>query len=444
LERGVAAAGSVPIRGEAVVDLARECGLPLVGITPATPLDGSDERRLRDWLAAGKQGEMAWLADRVEERVDPRRAMPGARTMILVAEQYWRRNPSERFPADPDAAAFRSAGVGRVAKYARGEDYHKRFKKRLFEFADAMAERYRAELAAAVGGEAGGEGARDGGDSVSRSESGRAGTGRPTPGVKVFVDTAPIMERQHAARAGLGWVAKHSLVIHPRRGSYLFLGGVLTALDIAAPKNQRPVPDRCGTCTRCINACPTDAITPYSVDATKCISYLTIEHRSAIEPAFHREMGEWVFGCDICQDVCPHNSPRTGRAGMIAARPEYAPRGSAGDGGAGCDGGGDADGAGPGGDRAWRRLGGAGFDLLDMLGWDEADRRRAVERSAMKRASLSMFRRNAVIAAGNVVRHEGRDAATLRARLAEIAADASEEELVRTTAADVLAGLGGG
>lgn|GEM_PF-103593 len=403
-----------PIRGDAVADLARECGFPVVGITPAEPIGEDDEARLRAWLAAGKHGEMAYLADHVERRVDPRLAMPGARTMILVAEQYWRRNPTDTFPADPPGDEYLRRGAGRIAKYARGDDYHKRLKRRLFDFADALAAKYAAELddANAAAGLA--------------DEPTRPRAGGSHPGVKAFVDTAPIMERQHAARAGIGWTAKNSLIIHQRRGSYLFLGGVLTTLRIDKPKNQRPVPDRCGTCTRCIDACPTDAITPYAVDATKCISYLTIEHRGLIDQTFHSRMGEWVFGCDVCQDVCPHNSARTGRAGMIAARPEYAPRDEP-----------SPSDAGPAEPRADRVMHGSAFDLLEMLGWNEEDRRRATERSALKRAKLAMLRRNAVIAAGAAVERDPEHATTLRARLLQIADDDTEDELVRRTARQV-------
>src|SRR5262249_20142541 len=132
----------------------------------------------------------------------------------------------------------------------------------------------------------------------------------PAEQFRAFVDTAPVMEREHAARAGLGWIGKHTLIIHPRLGSYMLLGGVLTTMDIPAPAAQRRVTDHCGTCTRCIDACPTAAITPYSVDATRCISYLTIEHRGEIDPALHEGIGDWLFGCDVCQEVCPHNGGR--------------------------------------------------------------------------------------------------------------------------------------
>jgi epoxyqueuosine reductase len=401
-----------PIRGEDVVEIARSAGFPLVGITPATPIDDADRDRLASWLAAGKQGEMGYLAEHFGARVDPRSVMPGARSMILVADQYWRRNPNDTFPPDPPAEDYLRARRGRIARYARGDDYHKRLKKRLFGFADLLAERYADRLAAGPYG--------------APHEASDAGGAHA--GVKVFVDTAPIMERLHAARSGLGWIAKNSLLIHQRRGSYLFLGGILTTLDITPPKNQRPVPDRCGTCSRCIDACPTDAITPYSVDATRCISYLTIEHRGEIDPAFHEPMGEWVFGCDICQEVCPHNSARTGRAGIVAARPEYAPHVSP---------------------EEHRTGAGDGFDLLDMLGWTEDDRARATRGSAIKRAKLDMLRRNAVIAAANAAvaseggaEHAGTHADELARRVRAIAEDEAEPPVVRAAAAAAARRLG--
>ncbi len=393
-----------------MVELGRELGFPLVGIVPAEAIGRDDELRLRSWIAAGKHGEMGWLAETVEERVDPRRAVPGARTLIVVAEQHWRRNASDAFPEDVDDDEALGAGVGKIARYARGEDYHKRLKKRLFAFNDALAAKYGDRVAALGGGQVGGE-------------SGKVGV---VSGFRAVVDTAPVMERLHAARAGIGWVGKHSLIIHPRRGSYLLLGAVVTSLEVRPPKNQRATPDRCGTCARCIEACPTDAITPYSVDATRCISYLTIEHRGMIDEGFYEGMGAWLFGCDICQEVCPHNSPRTGRAGLVAARSEYAPR----------MGGEDATG---------RSADGSGFDLLAVLGWSEEDRRRAFERSAMKRATLAMMKRNALIVAGNAVRR-GASAGlreALVSRMRELAADEGEEELVRETAGAVLRGLGG-
>ncbi|TVQ76079.1 MAG: tRNA epoxyqueuosine(34) reductase QueG, partial [Phycisphaeraceae bacterium] len=195
------------------------------------------------------------------------------------------------------------------------------------------------------------------------------------------------------------------LLIHPRRGSWLLLGGIVTTLELVPPRTQRVEPDRCGSCTRCIDACPTDAITPYRVDASRCISYLTIEHRPPIQREFFEAMGDWIFGCDICQEVCPHNSVRSGKVPTGRAHPAYAERTGS-------------------------------FDLLEVLGWTEEDRRVAFAKSALKRAKLDMMKRNAVIAAGNVLR--SRDDPALRAKITHLAFDREESGQVRDAARTVL------
>jgi epoxyqueuosine reductase len=225
----------------------------------------------------------------------------------------------------------------------------------------------------------------------------------PKDSFRACVDTAPVLEREFAQRAGLGAVGKNTLLIQRGVGSWLLLGEIITSLPLAASRESDP--DPCGTCTRCIDACPTKAITPWSVDATRCISYLTIEHRGAIDEEFHEAIGDWIFGCDICQEVCPHNQP-TERTQRAAVHPAYEPRHD-------------------------------GFNLLDVLNWDESARQQAFANSAMKRAKLNMIKRNAIIAAGNAKAEEERD--ELRKRIGEIAADVNEDELVRTTARAVLA-----
>jgi epoxyqueuosine reductase len=174
------------------------------------------------------------------------------------------------------------------------------------------------------------------------------------------------------------------------------------------PFGPDPIFDPCGTCTRCIDACPTGAISPWSVDATKCISYLTIEHRSAIDPRYHEAMGDWIFGCDICQAVCPHNQP-TARTRAAPVNASYAPHASM----------------------------EQGLALLAILDWTESDRRGAFTKSAMKRAKLAMMKRNALIVLGN---QGARDEPALRARLEAMAADSAEDDMVRAAAADVLRG----
>lgn len=344
--------------------LALEQGFTLCGICAARPSAHGDF--FRRWLADGKHGEMAWLADNVEVRLDPRELLAAARSILVVADAL----PPTRCEPKP-------AGMpGRVARYARISDYHKVMKKRLFAIADALRERH------------------------------------PDDAFRVCVDTAPLMEREHAQRAGLGWTGKHTLTLNRDRGSHLMLGAIVTTLDLPADPART---DHCGTCTRCIDACPTDAITPYRVDATRCISYLTIEHRSTIDPAFHEAIGDWLFGCDICQDVCPFvqraAAPHTGpgpEAEADTLPPGYAPTHAA-------------------------------FDVAEVIDWTEDERRAAFRGSAMKRAKLQMIRRNALIVAANHLRQ--RDAPALRQRIEAIAADPDEPALVSQTARQVLDGL---
>jgi epoxyqueuosine reductase len=354
--------------------LCEELGFACAGVAEATASRWGKE--LRAWLEAGRHGSMGYLARHVEERLDPGRVLPGARSAVMVADVYASQGAGhEQRLGGRDADGGRrgiadgpraggTGGTGKIARYARGRDYHVVMKKRLHVLCDRMREEF------------------------------------PEGGFRGFVDTAPVLEREYGARAGLGWVGKHTLLIHPQLGSWFFLGGVLTTLSLE-PAGTR-VEDHCGTCTRCIDACPTGAISPYSVDASRCISYLTIERRLPIEGRFHEAMGEWVYGCDVCQEVCPHNSTR-GRSG--GARPEYASERE-------------------------------GFSLLEVLGWDEEARRGAMRGSAMKRATLAMMKRNAIIVAGNRLRR-GRDEGLLR-RLREVAEDCSETKMVRGTAAEVV------
>jgi epoxyqueuosine reductase len=351
--------------GTEIIDLCRSLGFALAGVAPARPTDRGAE--LDRWLAEGLHGSMEWLARHAEVRKDPARVLAGARSIIMVADRYAR-------PGDTDPPADDGPPRGRIARYARGDDYHQVMKRRLHALCDALRPRF------------------------------------PADAFRAFVDTAPVLEREHALRAGLGWIGKHTLLIHPREGSWLLLGGVLTTLGLEPPDGQRPIADHCGTCTRCIDACPTRAITPYAVDARRCISYLTIEHRGPIDPSLHAPMGDWIFGCDICQEVCPHNRPRAAdppREAAQAPLPRHAD--------------------------APRR---ASFDLLDVLGWTEQDRRRALSGSSMKRAGLDMWKRNALIAAGNTLRR--REHPALRARVEAIATDAREPDPVRDAARGVL------
>ncbi|MEO1716504.1 MAG: tRNA epoxyqueuosine(34) reductase QueG [Planctomycetota bacterium] len=342
-----------------VVDLCLEQGFALAGVCDATPTERADE--LRRWLAEGKHGEMSYLADHLDAYLDTDLVLEGATSAILVADAYSNRNqPND----DPGPAR------GMIARYARGTDYHTVLKDRLHTICDELRARY------------------------------------PEHSFRAFTDTAPVSEREFAARAGIGWIGKNTLVINPRIGSWFCLGGILTTLAIERPDDQQPIRDHCGTCTRCIDACPTDAITPYSVDASRCISYLTIEHRSPIEPVFFEPIGNRIAGCDICQDVCPHNRPRLGTR-QPTPRPEYEPSHNS-------------------------------FDLFEVVGWSAEARSEALRGSALKRIKLDMFRRNALIAIGNLYREEG-DARYLDA-LRSAVDDPSD--LVSRTARDVLRDLG--
>lgn len=347
-----------------ILDRCEWLGFALAGVCDAGPSEYADE--LRAWFDAGKHGSMGYMAEHAGLRIDPSGVLEGARSAVMVADLYASRDANTDEPLEP--------GQGRIARYARGKDYHTILKKRLMGLADGL-----------------------------RSEF-------PDAGFRVFTDTAPVMERELAVRAGLGWAGKHTLAIHPKIGSYFLLGGILTTLELAIPADQAVVTDHCGSCTRCIDACPTGAITPYSVDARKCVSYLTIERREPIDPGLYAGLRDWVYGCDICQEVCPHNSARDEPPLGKTANPAY---------------------------RSERDR----FDLLEVLGWDEDARRAAFAGSAMKRAKLDMMRRNAVIVAGNRLASDA--VAGLRERIGAIALDDAENPMVRDVARGVLGGLGG-
>ena len=342
-----------------VIARCRRAGFALASVCEARPSERRAE--MEAWLAAGKHGSMDWLAEHLDARLDPSRMLRDVRSIIMVADLYAQGTRDDPLPDEPT-----DAPRGRIARYARGGDYHDIIKDRLHALADDLRERF------------------------------------PDHHFRTLVDVMPFTEREHAARAGLGWIGKHTLLIHPRFGSWFLLGGVLTSLELRAPDDHEPVVDACGTCTRCIDACPTGAITPYSVDASRCVSYLTIERRLPIDSGLFRGVGEWLFGCDICQEVCPHNRERPVEH---APNPAYAPRRT-------------------------------GFDLLEVIGWDEAARRSATRRSAMRRATLAMWKRNAVIAAGNHLASHA--APALRARIEDAAWDAKEDPMVRRTARAVL------
>lgn len=260
---------------------------------------------------------MSYLHRYREQRADPRTLLADARSIIVCALVY--HQPAPAPPTDDHPR-------GRVAMYAWGEDYHVVVRDKLTRLVDRMRE----EIADAFD-------------------------------VRICVDTAPLLEREVAASAGIGWIGKNTMVLHPEWGSYFFLGSILTTLELTP---DEPIEDHCGTCTACLEACPTDAFpAPYEMDASRCISYLTIEHRGPIPDEFHGRMDGWVFGCDVCQQVCPHNrkAPLT-REPRFAIRPPgpYPP-------------------------------------LNELLHWTTEDYRRILRSSAMKRAKLDMLKRNAAL-----------------------------------------------
>lgn len=250
-------------------------GFDLVGVARAGEV--TEAPLLREWLDRGHHAGMAWMADHFSKRVDPRELVPGCRSLVCVGLVY--RQPESAAPAPP--------GV-RVASYAWGEDYHRVLKEKLYALLDH-------------------------GRTLDPAFDGR-----------VFVDSAPVMDRYWAERAGLGWRGKNTLLLNRRLGSFLFLGELLVRAEL---EPDLPGTDHCGSCTRCLDACPTGALgEPYVMDARRCISYWTIEHRGELEPWQEEAAGEWLFGCDVCQDVCPWNGDaRVASEPRLRSRPEAWP-----------------------------------------------------------------------------------------------------------------------
>jgi len=260
------------VRTTLVKRLARELGFDRVGIaTLAAPLRGKD---YREWLSRGHAGSMRFLHRHSRMRTNPSELVSGSKYAICVAASY-RRQQAGGPPSASRAAFIPPPGdpspTGRIAEYARGMDYHRVLRKMLRE----LIQRLKTHL--------------------------------PEPFVaEAFVDTGPILERELAAAAGIGWIGKSTMLMNQEQGTFILLGEILTSLELVP---DEPIADHCGTCTRCLDACPTQAFpAPYQLDASKCISYWTIEHRGEVPPAARAGLGDWVFGCDVCQDVCPFNS----------------------------------------------------------------------------------------------------------------------------------------
>ena len=300
-------------------DRAQQLGFDAVGFCRAE-LGAEARARLTDFLAAGQHGDMGWLADRIEQRSQPTALWPEARSVIAVGLSY--------APEGDPMATLSRPDRGNISVYARHRDYHDVLKGRLKHLAQFVATRFHG-------------------------------------GIKVFVDTAPVMEKPLAQRAGLGWQGKHTNLVSRAEGSWLFLGEVYTSLALEPDAAHA---DRCGTCTRCLAACPTDAFpAPYRLDATRCISYLTIEHRGPIPHALRPLMGNRIYGCDDCLAVCPWNRfAAATREAKLAARPDLlAPR------------------------------------LAELVALDDAGFRALFSGSPIKRIGRNRFVRNVLMAMGN-------------------------------------------
>lgn len=245
---------------ECIRDFALELGFEACGFAKATRLE-KEERHLEQWLRESRHGTMSWMANHFDKRVDPRKLVPGAKSVVSVFCSYHQ----------PELAKKQLVSEHpKISKYALGEDYHQVLKEKLY----ALFEFTREQIGAVEG--------------------------------RVFVDSAPVLDKAWAVRSGLGWLGKNSNVLHKKYGSWFFIGEMIVDAEFAY---DSPATDHCGSCTRCIEACPTDAIyEPYKVDGSKCISYFTIELREEIPKEFHEKLGSWLYGCDICQDVCPWNT----------------------------------------------------------------------------------------------------------------------------------------
>ena len=296
-----------------IKERARFEGFNKVGIVGAAPLE-DEGGRLKEWLARGNHGEMGWMSREVEKRINPRAIFPQARSVVVVALNYYTADQHQQ-----------SQHTGKVSRYAWGDDYHEVVKTKLTSLLAWIC------------------------DQDQRAQG------------KICVDIQPTMDKAWAVRAGLGWLGKHSNVITPEFGSWVFIGELLLNLDLDYDDDQ--IEDHCGTCTLCIDACPTAAITePYVIDSNKCISYATIELRAPELPEpIENNLSGWLYGCDICQDVCPWN-----RSEETTGEARFGPR-----------------------------AGNVNADLTEILGLTHEEYAARFRGSAMKRAKLSGLQRNA-------------------------------------------------
>jgi epoxyqueuosine reductase len=233
---------------------AKDIGFLSCGISKAEFLE-EEAPRLEQWLKEGKHGKMAYMENHFDKRLDPRLLVPGAKSVVSLLLNYY-------------TEVQQAEGAPKISKYAYGTDYHSVIKDKLKQLFQIIQEEI---------GEVNG---------------------------RVFVDSAPVMDKAWAERSGLGWMGKNTNLITQKVGSFFFIAELIVDLEL---EYDTPVTDHCGTCTACIDACPTEALTPYKIDASKCISYLTIELKDQIPNEFQNKMDDWAFGCDVCQDVCPWN-----------------------------------------------------------------------------------------------------------------------------------------
>ena len=302
-----------------------EVGFDKVGIVPAAALH-EERTRLEEWLRRGYHGEMPYMARDPEQRSDPRRIFPGAKSVIVVALNYHTTHEHEvRTACVSGRVNVRREATGKVSRYAWGDDYH-----------DVVGDKLRKLL-----------------DWIQQK--------RPEAEGKVCVDIQPLMDKAWAVRAGIGWMGKHTNVITPEFGSWVFIGELL--LNVELDYDEREIADQCGSCTLCIDACPTDAIVePYLLDANLCISHATIESRAPeIREDVARNLEGWLYGCDICQDVCPWN-----HAAKTTSESRFEPRD-----------------------------GNVNASLNQILEFDQVAYANRFRGSAMKRAKLSGLQRNA-------------------------------------------------
>ncbi|MEI6279361.1 MAG: tRNA epoxyqueuosine(34) reductase QueG [Verrucomicrobiae bacterium] len=303
------------MRRERLEKIAKEAGFDAVGVARAAR--ATHAGAFHEWLAEGCHATMGWLAREPEKRCDPEIVLPGARSVIALAMNYYL----------PDGPAEHGAVRGRIARYARGRDYHHLIPKRLRAFDHALT-----------------------------AEGGRQ---------RCFVDSGPILERDFAAKAGLVWHGKSAMAVHPKLGTEFFLAAIITTIEL---EEDMPMRDRCGKCARCIVACPSNAIVaPHKVDARRCLSYWTIEHKGPLPEWIRPLLGDRIFGCDDCLDACPWN-----RFAQTAQEADFRARAS------------------------------SQWPLRDYLGLDDERFRKLFEGSPIRRAGRQGFLRNVCTALGNV------------------------------------------